>query len=50
MRLRVNKHEVLNVGWKSEMKKNIIGVTAAEIGLQCFMAVYISTITYHINK
>lgn len=43
-------HGVLNVGWKTEMKKNITGVTAAEICLQWIMAVYSSTVAYHINK
>lgn len=39
MGLAMDKNEVPNVGWnnqlpKSEMKKNIIDVTAAETGLQ----------------
>jgi len=32
------------------MKKNIIDVTAAEIGLQWITAVYASVITCHITK
>lgn len=55
MGLAMDKNEVLDVGWnnqlpKSEMKKNVIGVTAAEIGLQWIMTIYASIIAYHIKK
>lgn len=51
----MDENEVLEVGWnnqlpKSELKKNIIGITAAEIGLQWITAVYASITTCHRNE
>lgn len=51
----MDENEVLQVGWnnqlpKSELKKNVIGTAAAEIGLQWITAVYASTTACHRNE